>query len=316
MWSFRILLLVCLVATSAMAAPNPELEARTLFDRGKESMSAGRFAEASDLFQRSLLLVPKPSAAFNLAVALRGMGRPKESAEVFGQLLAGKYGTLPAERRAEIQSLVREVEADVSTLEISAGGASSIDVRVDGLKVATITTRKSVRIRVNPGERVVTLSAKQRDPVERRVTLAAGKSARVSATLTLSRTGRRARLVVIAKQKTDDVEIEGIGRSRGRIERRLDPGNYLIRVRSTEGTRESEVQLLPATEHRVELDTPGKGGLLSSPWFWVGAGVVVTGAAVGGYFLFQDREREPVSDPQNGITETLTRGSRLRFNTR
>jgi hypothetical protein len=316
MWSFRILLLVCSMAISAMAAPNPELEARTLFDRGKESMGAGRFAEASDLFQRSLLLVPKPSAAFNLAVALRGMGRPKESAEVFGHLLAGKYGKLPAERRAEIQSLVREVEADVSTLEISAGGASSIDVRVDGLKVATITTRKSVRIRVNPGERVVTLSAKQRDAVERRVTLAAGKSARVSATLTLSRIGRRARLVVIAKQKTDDVEIEGIGRNRGRIERRLDPGNYLIRVHSTEGTRESEVQLLPATEHRVELDTPGKGGLLSSPWFWVGAGVVVTGAAVGGYFLFQDREREPVSDPQNGITETLTRGSGVRFNTR
>lgn len=309
MWRFRILALVCLVATSALAAPNPELEARTLFDRGKQSMSAGRFAEASDLFQRSLALVPKPSAAFNLAVALRGMGRPKESAQVFGQLLAGKYGTLPVERRAEIQSLIREVEADVATLEISASGASRIDVRVDGVKLATITTRKSIAIRVNPGERVVTLSAKQRDPVERKVTLAAGKSGRVSATLTLSRAGRRARLVVIAKRETDDVEIDGVGRSRGRIERRLDPGNYLIRVYSQEGTRESQVQLLPATEHRVELDTPGKGGLFSSPWFWVGAGAVVTGAAVGGYFLFQDRERDPVTDPVNGKVETLTRFS-------
>jgi hypothetical protein len=307
MWCFRVLALVCLVATSAVAQPNPELDARTLFDRGKQSMSRGRFADARDLFQRSLDLVPKPSAAFNLAVALRGMGRPKESAEVFGQLLTGKFGTLPAERRTEIQNLIREVEADVATLEISASGASHIDVRVDGLKVGSITSSKSIVIRVNPGERVVTLSASKRDPVERRVVLGAGKSGRVSAKLTLSRAGRRARLVVIAKHQSDDVEIDGIGRSRGRIERRLDPGNYLIRVYSTEGSRESEVRLLPATDHRVELDTPEKGGLFSSPWFWVGAGAVVTGAAVGGYFLFQDRERDPVTDPVNGKVETLIR---------
>jgi hypothetical protein len=311
----HVLLAACLALAlvhtplAALAAPsaNVEHDARTLFDRGKQAMNAGRFAEARDLFQRSVNLVPKPSAAFNLAVALRGMGRPKESAEVFGQLLAGKYGALPADRRAEIESLAREVEADIATLQLSARGADRIDVRVDGLRVASLTPNQPLRIRVNPGERVVTLTAKQRDPVERRVTLAPGKSARVSATLTLSRAGRRARLVVIAKRSSDDVEIQGIGRSQGRIERRLDPGDYVIRVHSTEGSRESEVHLLPATEHRVELDPPTKRGLLSSPWFWVGAGVVVTGATVGGYFLFRERERDPVSDPVYGVHETLVR---------
>lgn len=307
MWRLRITLLVLCVAAAAFAAPNSELEARTLFDRGKVAMGSGRFAEATELFQRSLKLVPKPSAAFNLAVALRGMGKPKESAEVFGELLAGKYGTLPADRRSEIQSLIREVGAEIATLSISASGAARIDVHVDGSRVASIAPQQSISIRVNPGERVVTLSAAKRDPVERRVTLAAGKSARVSATLTLSRAGRRARLVVIAKRGSDDVEIEGVGRSRGRIERRLDPGEYVIRVHSPEGTRESEVRLLPATDHRVELDTPQKGGLFSSPWFWVGAGAVVTGATVGGYFLFRDRERDPVTDPNQGIVQTLTR---------
>jgi len=304
---FRIIALVCLLAASALSAPGSETEARTLFERGKQAMSAGRFSEARDLFQRSLELVPKASAAFNLAVALRGMGRPKQSAELLTRLLDGHYGKLSPDRRREVESLARETEHDVSRLEISARGADRIDVRVDGRRVATLVSGRRVVIRVNPGERVVTLSAKQRDPFEQRVTLAPGKSAGISATLGLSRAARRARLVVVAKSATNDVEIEGVGRGRGRIERRLDPGRYIIRVRSSDGTRESSVLLEPATEHRVELDPPTKSGIWSSPWLWAGAGVVVAGATVGGYFLLRDRERDPVSDPEFHVVQTLTR---------
>jgi hypothetical protein len=303
---FRLAALVLLVSLGVLAKPSPEVEARELFDRGKAAMGRGRFDEARDLFQRSLDLVPKASAAFNLAVALRGMGKPKQSADLLARMLQGKYGELPADRRSEVESLAKEARADIATLQISARGADRIDVRVDGVLVSSITSGRNVSIQVNPGERVVTFSANKRSPVERRVSVAPGKSAKVSAALTLSRAGRLARLVVVAQNGKDDVEIEGVGRGRGRLDRRLDPGRYLIRVHSTKGSRESWVALEPATEHRVELETPSES-LLSSPWLWVGAAVVVTGAVVSGYFLLQDRERDPVTDPEHGIVQTLRR---------
>src|SRR5512147_3037867 len=73
-----------------------EEQARQLFDEGKDAMAVGRFSEAKDRFERSLALVPRASPAFNLAVALRGMGRPKEASDVLTRLLGGEYGDLPA----------------------------------------------------------------------------------------------------------------------------------------------------------------------------------------------------------------------------
>ena len=309
MFRFRLVVLICFLAAAAHAAPSDEAEAKTLFDRGKQAMSAGRFDEARDLFQRSLDLVAKPSASFNLAVALRGMGRPKESSALLLQLLEGRYGELPPERRNEVERLAREEAGEIAKLRISATGADRIDVRVDGLRVATLSPNRAISVEVNPGERVVTLSARKRDTVERRVTLAPGKSASISATLGLSRAARRARLVVVAKNSGDDVEIEGVGRARGRLDRQLDPGQYVIVVHSREGTRETSVLLQPATEHRVELD-PASGSVLSSPWFWVGTSAVLVGAGVGGYFLFRSRERDPVSDPEFQVVQTLGRSGR------
>jgi hypothetical protein len=307
MRSGRVLVASLLLALSAHAAePTEEQQeqARKLFEQGKEAISTGRFAEASEMFQRSNDLVPKASAAFNLAVALRGMGRPKESRDVLVRLLRGDFGKLPEDRRQQAEQLADEARRDVCTLSVVARGAARIELRVDGARIGDLRESEALRIEVNPGERVVTFTAKLRDPVERRIVLAPGKAASLEADLPLSRAARRAKLVVLAKDPSHEVEIVGVGRGRGRFERRLDPGNYRVRVISPNGTRETRVSLEPATEHRVELEPPQRG-LLSSPWFWTAAGAVAIGAAVGGYFLLRDREREPVSDPEFSVVQTL-----------
>jgi hypothetical protein len=307
----RIVLASLLLAASVQAAEpsrQQQEEARQLFEQGKEAISAGRFAEAREMFQRSNELVPKASAAFNLAVALRGMGRPKESREVLVRLLRGDFGKLPDDRRQQVQKLADEARRDVSTLTVVARGAAQIELRVDGVRIGDLRPNLPLTLELNPGERVVTFTAKLRDPVERRVTLAPGKSARLSVELPLSRAGRRATLVVLAKEPSHEVEIVGVGRGRGRLQRKLDPGDYRVRVISPSGTRETQVSLQPATEHRLELEPPQR--VLASPWFWTAAGAVAISMVVGGYFLLQDRERDPVSDPEFSVVETLRTGGR------
>jgi hypothetical protein len=302
---------LCLVVSAsvlsprAVAAPNEgePNDAQALFEQGKDAMSVGRFAEAERLFQRSLELVPKASAAFNLAVARRGMGKPKEAHDTLLDLLAGRYGPLPEDRRAQTQELARETQRDVATLVVSMKGAPVAEVRVDGARIGDVQGGAELRTPINPGEHLVTLSAKLRDTAERTVAVGPGKTSRIATTMTLSREARRATLVLVAELPSDEVEIVGAGRGRGSVERKLDPGRYRIRVISPNGTRTSTIDLEPATSHRVVLESP-HASLLSSPWFWA-ATAVVAGGAVTSYFLLRDHERDPVGDPVFGVTETL-----------
>jgi hypothetical protein len=290
---------------AAVAAPSeaPPNDPQALFEKGKDAMSIGRFAEAERLFQLSLDLAPKASAAFNLAVARRGMGKPKEAHDTLLELLAGRYGPLPDDRRAQTEELAHETERDISTLVVSMKGAPVAEVRIDGARIGEVTDGRELRTPVNPGEHLVTLSAKLRDTTERSVVAGPGKTSRVATTLTLSREARRATLVLVAELPSDDVEIVGAGRGRGSLERKLDPGRYRVRVISPHGTRTSTVDLEPATSHRVVLESP-HASLVSSPWFWA-ATAVVAGGAVASYFLLRDHERDPLKDPVFGVTETL-----------
>src|SRR5688572_352578 len=152
----RLLLALCLTSLPAGAAEPSEQDresARALFEQGKSEMSVGRFAEAREHLQKSLELVARPSVAFNLAVALRGMGRPKESSLLLRRMLAGDFGTLPSDRRAEVVQLEQEVRRDIARVVVSASGAPSIEVRIDGVLVATLTSSHPSALETNPGER-------------------------------------------------------------------------------------------------------------------------------------------------------------------
>lgn len=305
----RLALIAALLCfTSVLRAREPtakdRAEARALFEQGKDAMSGGRFAEARDFFQRSLDRAPRASVAFNLAASLRGMGRPKESHDLLRRMLAGSFGPLPPERRAEVEALAAETRRDIAKLTIVAAGAGAIELSIDGVRTATLKPGQARTFEVDPGERVIGLSARLRQPIERRVTIAPGKSQRVVERLVLSQSARRATLVVVASDNAHEVEIQGAGKARGRIERRLDPGRYVVRLHAPEGMREREVLLEPATSLRVELEPPASG-LFASPWFWTGAAAVTVGAVVGGYFLFSDRERDPITDSEFERVETL-----------
>ena len=243
-WRSLLLLVALTLATAPALAADPSVQdretARELFEQGKTEMSVGRFAEAREHLQKSLDLVARPSVAFNLAVALRGMGRPKESAQLLAGMLRGDFGALAPDKRAEVTQLEREVRREIARVVIAVSGPPQVEVRIDGVLVARLASGQPHALETNPGQRVITLSAKNHDAIERTLVLAAGKSQSLRETLVLSRA---------ARARSDSV--------------------------------------------------------LKSPWFWAGAGTLLTGALVGGYFVFHERERDPVTDPEFKIVQTL-----------
>jgi hypothetical protein len=291
--------------SAGVAAAQPAEEARVLFEQANGALESGRFAEARDLLRRSLALSDNAASAFNLGVALRGTGETLAAASVFEALLEGGHGAISDAQKREVQRLLRETRAEIAVLHIHVEGADVIDVRVDGARIARAGDGETVSHDVDPGEHVVTVSASRRQTEERRVTLDRGGSRELGLTLEMSEDARLGRLVVEAVDPDDVLEIIGVARGNGTLTRDLEPGAYDIVVAGPAGRRESTVDLEAGTTLRVRLDGES-GGVLSSPWFWTGVGLVLVGLAIGGIFLFADFEDPPVSDPVYGVVTTLT----------
>lgn len=301
-----VLVVVASVITASPAfgniAPDASAAARESFEQGKAAAEVGRFSEAAEYFRRSLELVPKPSAAFNLAVALRGMGHPKQARDVLDQLLAEEFGAPPEAMLPEARRLRGEVAASVSRLLVELDGTARADLRVDGERHSY--RGRVLSLEVNPGEHVLSATAKSYLPAESKVLVAAGGTKRVVLHLELSPEARMATLEVVAKERDARVGIVGVGWGNGSVTRRVEPGRYELWLRSDTGDRDSSVTVRPGTRYRVEL-TPDQTSLWAGPWPWIVAGVVVTGAVVGGYFLLRDPNKEPVRDPEYQTVEAL-----------
>src|SRR5262245_50540261 len=102
-----IALLVLALATSIASAQDVDREtaAREAFDRAVAAMQEGRTREGVELFRRSLDLLPRTESAFNLAVALRGVGDHVAARATLDALAAGTYGTLGEEELHAVEGL-------------------------------------------------------------------------------------------------------------------------------------------------------------------------------------------------------------------
>lgn len=116
---------------AAQAAPDSaestSATARELFARGVQYTRAERFSEAVEAFTRSLALVPRASASFNLAVVLAHLGRARASlrelerfhslAEVDGPDVEHARA-LEVELRARVAYLELQVAPPDASLEV------------------------------------------------------------------------------------------------------------------------------------------------------------------------------------------------------
>ena len=97
------------------ASPADVERARTLFIDGSRDVEAYRWADAIPKFEQAYALSCAPSALYNLAMALRALGRHREARDAFDRLIAN-HPDLAGELRANSEQYRREEAARVAVL--------------------------------------------------------------------------------------------------------------------------------------------------------------------------------------------------------
>ncbi|MCA9671836.1 MAG: hypothetical protein KC503_39825 [Myxococcales bacterium] len=275
-------------------------QAKRLFEKATQALQAGRLAEARDLLRRSLALHAHPATAFNLAVALRGTGEVTAAMTVLENLLAGRYGKLPASRRAEALRY-REVTAkEVGKLDVHVRGAPKAAISIDGAPRATVTGR--AQLHVDPGSHRVSASAEGMKPAQQ--TVQVGRGALATVRFALEPQVQRGTLIVEAASPQTSLEIVGVGRAMGRLRRELPPGRYTVRARGAHGERSRDVEVSAGRWTTVQMSAPGRS-IFRSPWFWVIAGAVAAASVTTALVLATRGGSEPITDPVFPVTYTL-----------
>ena len=111
-------------------------EARALFLSGSSAVEAGRWADALQNFERSYQLSGVAAALYNVATALRSLGRHRDARDAFLQLLSA-HGELDPNMRREAEARRAEEAARVAVLSLAGlptGG--ELQVRFDNVAVS------------------------------------------------------------------------------------------------------------------------------------------------------------------------------------
>ena len=110
-------------------------EARALFVAGSAAVESGRWADAVSSFERAYVLTGAPSALYNLALALRALGRHREARDAFDRLLREHTIDDPA-LRAEAEQMRADEAVRVAVLEL-VGLEDGVEhsVRLDGREI-------------------------------------------------------------------------------------------------------------------------------------------------------------------------------------
>lgn len=165
--------LVCAVPDAARG--DDDDQARRLFEEGTAAVHVEAWDRAVDRLERSLALSARPATAFNLVLALDGGHRLVRARALCVEVLEGHYGALDDERRGRAESVCARIAASVPHLEVSVGGASEIELRIDGEPAGALADGGRLERDVDPGRHILTASAAERRGEERVVMLGPGE---------------------------------------------------------------------------------------------------------------------------------------------
>lgn len=313
------LLIVAASTSSAWAQPRPSraalAEARRRFERGIELHDQGNDAAAVVELRVAWELSHRPSALYNLGIALRALRRDDEALEAFRGVLAVEHGA-SARLLRDAREAVDGLEASLAhvTIELTPAGAT---LQLDGRDV-TVEGERSL---VAGEHRLVARLAGHRD-LNETFTLSPGEHRALrfaleplvappppppppppvqSATLTLE-----------GAPPSTTWTIDGAERAVGPVE--LSHGSHHVLVRALgfapwEGT----VAMQRDTRLRVALSPLPTGA--TRRWAWVSfgaAGAFVVGAAVLGALAVQTHD-EFLSRPREAsdVEDLVSRGRAL-----
>ncbi len=259
------LLAASLVATS-LPAHADDAGARQYFRQGVDLYDKKQYRAALESFQKAYAEKPSPGIKQNVALCLKGLGRPVAAATAFDEALDEGQGTLKPDVRAAIEIELGELSKIVGTVRltfISASDKKALEdavfvVSVDGTPLSAAAVGRPVRL--EPGIHVFSAHAEWfDDPPQKRLSILAGSP--VDATFEIG--APLGKLTIVPSVPDAAVQIDG---SKSIASRewpvRLPTGMHRVSV-SAPGyqTTNTEVVVSPraTAEYSIPLSRPGDG---------------------------------------------------------
>jgi len=249
-----------------------------LFERGREALAEGRFAQARQLLDQSLALAPNKAVAFGAALARERVGSFVAAEELLLALDGGDFGALDEVQRQRVAESLVSVRSQIATIELHAPpGVESVTVTVDGVQ-----TPLGV-VRVDPGQRRITARAPGRGRWTTSIALPPGTHRRVELELEpeAELATLRARAGAEQALRVEDGEGNEVSRGRGSLALDLAPGSYVVQALDEGGDVAATEQLLlaPGEARELSLDT-GSSSRRRRRWIGALAGVLAVGAGL------------------------------------
>lgn len=155
------------------------VDARESFGRGLVAVEGGRWHDALREFERSYALSGVGASLYNVATALRALGRHLEAREAL-QLLLERHPEIDDRIRGNAEAMLREVSARVAVLEVLGVPPTVTLLLFDGRHVGD--DRRPVRIETDEGHHHLTVQVPRAPPFTWEGSLAPGERRRIEAT--------------------------------------------------------------------------------------------------------------------------------------
>lgn len=254
--------LALVVVFAGAASHADEGAARAHFKQGVELYDKKQYAPALEAFRAAYAEKPSAGIKRNVALCLKGLGRPVEAATAFDEALDEGETSIKPDVRAAMQQELAELAKVVATVRLTVVAAADrhpLDgavVMVDGVALAPSALRRPIRL--EPGIHVFGAHVDGLgDPPEKKLSLLAGSP--VDATFEV---GERLGTLTITPSLPDAiVEVDATESRRGAWTGKLPPGPHRVVV-SAPGyqTQTTDVIVTPdaSAEYAITLLRPGE----------------------------------------------------------
>jgi len=172
-----LVLALGLVSGSAFGAGGKgspeERQARALFDQGLALSDEGKWSEALEVFRKSDTLTASANVRYNIAAALRALGKYVEAKRTIDETIAAgdaKTLTIKPALKKELEKLRAEVAGKIVHIRFRKSPADA-DVEVDG---SAVSEGADGRVGLDPGKHVFVIRKQGYDPTTVNQTLSAG----------------------------------------------------------------------------------------------------------------------------------------------
>ncbi len=303
----RSLVLLFLIAHSALAEEDAIAVARQHFVAGAELVRAAQWAEALLAFEKSHALRPHAVTLYNIGACERALGHYTRAR---AELQSALQPTLPESLATESKAFIGEIDRLLAHIQVTLAPPDAA-LAVDGrplemspedphtLTAGTLAPgpgqpppAQPIQLVLNPGAHVLTLSRKGFTDVVLNRTFSPGGRDQLS--LELERLPAHLRIESTLPNAV--VRLDGVDIGVAPIEVMRPAGGHLLVVEKP-GYLPYRAQLAvqPGEEAnlRVTLEV-AKRSLLRRWWFWTAAGAVLASASIGTYLIVRSTEVPPL----------------------